>query len=177
LAAIDGMDGARSRRIDSVSRLFSRNTATTASRWSSGRAERSILAAAGMAPRYLERIGNARPFGPRDSPCLSRLPGLQCPDLTPVKPDEKGFEPCLVQSHHAVPDRRADERALLQPPLGHRRRPPAETSTPPHRKKGCLGKLLRDARVARYLAQNHPEFLGEFQTVAEITSAKTAEAE
>jgi len=130
-----------------------------------------------MAPRYLERIGNARPFGPRDSPCRSRLPGLQCPDQVPVQPDEQTFELRPVQRHHAVPDRRAGERALLQPLLGHRRRPPAETSTPPHRKKGCLGKLLRDARVARYLTQNHPEFLGEFLTVDEITSAKTAEAE
>jgi len=43
--------------------------------------------------------------------------------------------------------------------------------------KGYVGKLLGNARVVRYLAQNHPEFLGEFQTITEITPAEAAEAE
>ncbi|WP_305791170.1 plasmid partitioning protein RepB C-terminal domain-containing protein, partial [Tabrizicola sp. YIM 78059] len=38
--------------------------------------------------------------------------------------------------------------------------------------KGYVGKLLGNARVVRYLAQNHPEFLGEFQTITEITPAE-----
>jgi ParB-like chromosome segregation protein Spo0J len=37
--------------------------------------------------------------------------------------------------------------------------------------KGYLAKLLRNARVVRYLAQHHEEFLGEFQKIAEIESA------
>ncbi|QEW18689.1 RepB plasmid partitioning protein [Marinibacterium anthonyi] len=43
--------------------------------------------------------------------------------------------------------------------------------------KGYVGKLLGNARVVRYLAQNHPEFLGEFQTITEITPTEAAEAE
>lgn len=43
--------------------------------------------------------------------------------------------------------------------------------------KGYVGKLLGNARVVRYLAQNHPEFLGEFQTITEITPAESADAE
>ena len=43
--------------------------------------------------------------------------------------------------------------------------------------KGYVGKLLGSARVVRYLAQNHPEFLGEFQTITEITPAEAADAE
>ncbi len=43
--------------------------------------------------------------------------------------------------------------------------------------KGYVGKLLGNARVVRHLAQNHPEFLGEFQTITEITPAETADAE
>ena len=38
--------------------------------------------------------------------------------------------------------------------------------------KGYVGRLLGNARVVRYLAQNHPEFLGEFQTITEITSVE-----
>jgi hypothetical protein len=38
--------------------------------------------------------------------------------------------------------------------------------------KGYVGKLVGNARVVRYLAQNHPEFLGEFQTITEITPAE-----
>ena len=34
--------------------------------------------------------------------------------------------------------------------------------------KGYLAKLLRNARVARYLAQHYQEFLGEFQKLADI---------
>ena len=34
--------------------------------------------------------------------------------------------------------------------------------------KGYLAKLLRNARVVRYLAQHYKEFLGEFQKVADI---------
>lgn len=36
--------------------------------------------------------------------------------------------------------------------------------------KGYLAKLLGNARVVRWLAQNRNEYLGEFQTVAEIES-------
>ncbi|SDD87028.1 plasmid partitioning protein RepB C-terminal domain-containing protein [Ruegeria marina] len=43
--------------------------------------------------------------------------------------------------------------------------------------KGYVGKLLGNARVVRYLALNHPEFLGAFQTITEITPAEAAEAE
>ena len=40
--------------------------------------------------------------------------------------------------------------------------------------KGYVGRLLGNARVVRYLAQNHPEFLGEFQTITEITPVEAA---
>ena len=40
--------------------------------------------------------------------------------------------------------------------------------------KGYVSKLLGNARVVRYLAQNHPEFLGEFQTITEITPVEAA---
>lgn len=36
--------------------------------------------------------------------------------------------------------------------------------------KGYLAKLLGNARVVRYLAQNHQEFLTEFQRIAELES-------
>ncbi|MBZ4691369.1 MAG: chromosome partitioning protein ParB [Cereibacter sp.] len=42
--------------------------------------------------------------------------------------------------------------------------------------KGYLGKLLGNARIVRHLAQNHREFLDEFQTITEITPAEAAEA-
>ena len=43
--------------------------------------------------------------------------------------------------------------------------------------KGYVGKLLGNARVVRWLAQNHPEYLSEFQKVADIESiAETAVA-
>ena len=38
--------------------------------------------------------------------------------------------------------------------------------------KCYVGKLLGNARIVRYLAQNRPEFLGEFQTITEITPAE-----
>lgn len=40
--------------------------------------------------------------------------------------------------------------------------------------KGYVGKLIGNARIVRYLAQNHPEFLGEFQTITEITPVEAA---
>ena len=40
--------------------------------------------------------------------------------------------------------------------------------------KGYVGRLLGNARIVRYLAQNHPEFLGEFQTITEITPVEAA---
>lgn len=43
--------------------------------------------------------------------------------------------------------------------------------------KGYVGRLLGNARVVRYLAQNHPEFLAEFQTITEITPAEAAASE
>ena len=36
--------------------------------------------------------------------------------------------------------------------------------------KGYLGKLLGNAKVVRYLAQHHQEFLTEFQRIAELES-------
>jgi hypothetical protein len=36
--------------------------------------------------------------------------------------------------------------------------------------KGYLGKLLTAGRVVRWLAQNRPEYLGEFQAIAEMRS-------
>ncbi|MGY6694556.1 MAG: plasmid partitioning protein RepB C-terminal domain-containing protein [Roseinatronobacter sp.] len=43
--------------------------------------------------------------------------------------------------------------------------------------KGYVGRLLGNARIVRYLAQNHPEFLGEFQAITEITPAEAADAD
>ena len=37
--------------------------------------------------------------------------------------------------------------------------------------KGYLAKLLGNARVVRYLAQNHEEILSEFQKIAELESS------
>lgn len=42
--------------------------------------------------------------------------------------------------------------------------------------KGYLAKLLGNARVVRYLMQNRPEFLAEFQTIADMTSTLPPEA-
>jgi hypothetical protein len=41
--------------------------------------------------------------------------------------------------------------------------------------KGYVSKLLGNARVVRYLAQNHPEFLSEFQTITEITPGEAVD--
>jgi len=43
--------------------------------------------------------------------------------------------------------------------------------------KGYIGKLLGNAGVVRYLAQNHSEFLGEFQTITEVVPSETTDAE
>jgi len=43
--------------------------------------------------------------------------------------------------------------------------------------KGYLGKLLGNARIVRYLMQTRPEFLSEFQTIAEMESVVPAEVE
>ena len=43
--------------------------------------------------------------------------------------------------------------------------------------RGYVGKLLGNARVVRYLMQTRPEFLSEFQTIAEMESLVPAEAE
>lgn len=43
--------------------------------------------------------------------------------------------------------------------------------------RGYVGKLLGNARVVRYLMQTRPEFLSEFQTIAEMKSVVPAEAE
>ena len=43
--------------------------------------------------------------------------------------------------------------------------------------RGYVGKLLGNARVVRYLMQTCPEFLSEFQTIAEMESVVPAEAE
>ncbi len=42
--------------------------------------------------------------------------------------------------------------------------------------KGYLSSLLANARVVRYLAQHHPEFLKEFQKIAELSSLKGSAA-
>lgn len=42
--------------------------------------------------------------------------------------------------------------------------------------KGYLAKLLGNARVVRYLMQHRPEFLTEFQSIAEMTSTLPPEA-
>lgn len=43
--------------------------------------------------------------------------------------------------------------------------------------KGYLAKLLGNTRVVRYLMQHRPEFIAEFQTIAEMTSALPSAAE
>ncbi|NDK33917.1 plasmid partitioning protein RepB C-terminal domain-containing protein [Rhodovulum sulfidophilum] len=43
--------------------------------------------------------------------------------------------------------------------------------------KAYISKLLGNARVVRYLMQTRPEFLSEFQTIAEMASVAPAEAE
>ncbi len=43
--------------------------------------------------------------------------------------------------------------------------------------RGYVAKLLGNARVLRYLMQTRPEFLSEFQTIAEMESVVPAEAE
>jgi ParB-like chromosome segregation protein Spo0J len=43
--------------------------------------------------------------------------------------------------------------------------------------KGYLAKLLGNARVVRHLMQHRPEFLGEFQSIAEMTSTLPSAAE
>ncbi len=43
--------------------------------------------------------------------------------------------------------------------------------------RGYVGKLLGNARVVRYLMQTRPEFLSEFQAIAEMESVVPAEAE
>jgi DNA-binding transcriptional MerR regulator len=43
--------------------------------------------------------------------------------------------------------------------------------------RGYVAKLLGNARVVRYLMQTRPEFLSEFQTIAEMDSVMPAEAE
>ncbi len=42
--------------------------------------------------------------------------------------------------------------------------------------KGYLAKLLGNARIVRYLAQNQPEMLGQFQSIAEMRSLNVQEA-
>lgn len=42
--------------------------------------------------------------------------------------------------------------------------------------KGYLAKLLGNGRVVRYLMQRHPEFLTEFQAIAEMTTTAPSEA-
>lgn len=37
--------------------------------------------------------------------------------------------------------------------------------------KGYLAKLLGNARIVRYLMQNRPDFMAEFQTIADMTSS------
>jgi hypothetical protein len=37
--------------------------------------------------------------------------------------------------------------------------------------KGYLGKLLGNAKVVRYLAQHHQEFLFEFQKIVDVKDA------
>ena len=43
--------------------------------------------------------------------------------------------------------------------------------------RGYVGRLLGNGRVVRYLVQTRPEFLSEFQTIAEMESVVPAEAE
>jgi len=41
--------------------------------------------------------------------------------------------------------------------------------------KGYLAKLLGNGRIVRYLRMHRPEFIGEFQTIAEMTSTLPVE--
>lgn len=43
--------------------------------------------------------------------------------------------------------------------------------------KAYIGRLLGNVRIVRYLAQNHPEFLGEFQSITEITPVTAGNAD
>ena len=43
--------------------------------------------------------------------------------------------------------------------------------------KGYLGKLLGNARIVRYLMQHRPEFLAEFQAIADLAPTPPPEAE
>lgn len=43
--------------------------------------------------------------------------------------------------------------------------------------RGYVAKLVGNARVVRYLMQTRPEFLSEFQSVAEMDSVVPAEAD
>jgi len=43
--------------------------------------------------------------------------------------------------------------------------------------RGYVARLLGNARIVRYLVQNRPEFLPEFQTIAEMDTVMPAEAE
>jgi hypothetical protein len=42
--------------------------------------------------------------------------------------------------------------------------------------KGYLSSLLSNAKIVRYLAQNHPEFLSQFQKITEMTSLNGKDA-
>jgi hypothetical protein len=42
--------------------------------------------------------------------------------------------------------------------------------------KGYVAKLLGNARIVRYLMQNRPDFMAEFQTIAEMTTTLPPEA-
>lgn len=42
--------------------------------------------------------------------------------------------------------------------------------------KGYVAKLLGNARISRYLVQHHPEFVAEFQNIAEMTTTLPSEA-
>lgn len=42
--------------------------------------------------------------------------------------------------------------------------------------KGYIAKLLSNPRISRHLAQHHPEYVSEFQNIAEMTTTLPAEA-
>jgi hypothetical protein len=42
--------------------------------------------------------------------------------------------------------------------------------------KGYVAKLLGNTRISRYLRQHRPEFVMEFQSIAEMTTTLPAEA-
>lgn len=42
--------------------------------------------------------------------------------------------------------------------------------------KGYLARLLGNPRVVRYLMQQRPEYMAEFQVIAEMTSTLPSEA-